>query len=335
MKKLILATVLLTTLTACQSPASQNMLANHQTDSQAQNQADGQFPAQNPAWDTRYGGADKSHDSELLAQREGLANKFATFDYVDKNGVKIAYNLYILQNLDPNKQYPLVMFIADASTSGRGTQAPLMQGWGGIIWATDESQAKNPAFVLVPAYDKGAINDQWQTSEQVKVTANLVREVMAKYPIDNKRVYTTGQSMGGMISFYLNSIEPDLFTASMFVGSQWDIKVLQPLTKAKFIYTVSAADPKASVGMQEVIGLMKQSNVPIAETEFSALLPQSEQNRQVADMLKQGKSANFIRFTPNTVVPKDTTSKGGEHMYSFDYAYKLEPARAWLFGQSK
>lgn len=27
-----------------------------------------------------------------------------------------------------------------------------MQGYGGIIWATDEAQAKHPAFVLVPAF---------------------------------------------------------------------------------------------------------------------------------------------------------------------------------------
>lgn len=325
MKKFILATAFLATLTACQTSVSQTQTSSTKP----------ALSQENSAWDTQYGGADKSYDTELLAQRESLANKFQTFDYVDKNGVKISYNLFVPKNFDPKKKYPLVMFIADASTSGKGVKAPLMQGWGGIIWATDENQAKNLAFVLVPAYDKGAVNDQWQTSEQVKVTANLVRDVMKNYPIDNKRVYTTGQSMGGMISFYLNSTEPYLFTASMFVGSQWDINVLKPLTRAKFIYTVSSADPKASVGMKEVIELMKQNGVKFAETEFSAQLPRHEQNQKVAEMLNQGQSANFIRFTPNTVVPTGSTHKGGEHMYSFDYAYKLDTAREWLLSQSK
>ncbi|HGO5854172.1 TPA: pyrroline-5-carboxylate reductase [Mannheimia haemolytica] len=332
MKKLLLTTALLASLTACQTPVSQSQ-TTPATKTQSTNTQ--QNSNQNPAWDSQYGGADKSYDTALLAQREGLASRFNAFEYTDKNGVKIAYNLYMPKNLDPNKKYPLVMFIADASTSGKGLKAPLMQGWGGIIWASDESQDKNPAFVLVPAYDKGAVNDQWQTSDQVKVTANLVRDAIAKYPIDNKRVYTTGQSMGGMISFYLNSIEPELFTASMFVGSQWDINVLKPLTNAKFIYTVSAADPKASIGMKEVMDLMQQNSVPIAETEFSALLPKDEQNQKVAEILTQGKPANFIRFTPNTVVPKGVTHKGGEHMYSFDYAYQLDAAREWLLSQSK
>lgn len=323
MKKLILATAFMATLAVCQAT-----IHNQSIPTPSDN-------TQNPAWDSQYGGADKSYDSELLAQREHLANQFQPFEYTDKNGVKIAYNLYKPKNLDPNRIYPLVMFIADASTAGKGLKAPLMQGWGGIIWTTDENQAKNPAFVLVPAYDTKAVNDDWTTSEQVGITANLVRDIMANYPIDHKRVYTTGQSMGGMISFYLNSIEPELFTASMFVGSQWDINVLKPLTNAKFIYTVSAADPKASIGMKEVMDLMRQNSVPIAETEFSALLPKDEQNQQVAQMLGQGKSANFIRFTPNTVVPKGVTHKGGEHMYSFDYAYQLDAARKWLLSQSK
>ena len=141
--------------------------------------------------------------------------------------------------------------------------------------------------------------------------------------------------MGGMISFYLNSIEPNFFAASMFVGSQWDINVLKPLEKAKFIYTVSAGDSKASAGLAQVGKMLKQDKVSYAETEFSAKLPQTEQDAKVQKMLDQGKHINFIRFTPNTVIPENSTHKGAEHMYSFDYAYLLEPARDWLMRQKK
>lgn len=167
------------------------------------------------------------------------------------------------------------------------------------------------------------------------MTLRLVRSLMAEKPIDTDRVYTTGQSMGGMISFYLNSIEPNLFAASMFVSSQWDINVLKPLTRAKFIYTVSAGDPKASAGMAQVGEMLRQNKVAYAETEFSAKLPQSEQNAKVQQMLAQGRRINFIRFTPNTVIPENSTHKGAEHMYSFDYAYLLEPARDWLMQQKR
>lgn len=291
---------------------------------------------QNPAWDKQYGGADKSYDSRLLTLREQIAPHFEVLTFNDpQTGKTMQYNLYTPKNLDPKRKYPLVMFIADASTAGKGVKAPLMQGYGGIIWATDEAQAKHPAFVLVPSYTETAVNDQWQTTEEVGMTLRLVKTLMEEKPIDANRVYTTGQSMGGMISFYLNSIEPKLFAASMFVGSQWDINVLKPLEKAKFIYTVSAADPKASAGMAQVAEMLKKDKVAYAETEFSAKLPQTEQDAQVQKMLAQGKKINFIRFTPNTVIPENSTHKGAEHMYSFDYAYLLEPARDWLMSQRK
>ena len=37
----------------------------------------------------------------------------------------------------------------------------------------------------------------------------------------------------------------------------------------------------------------------------------------------------------NTVIPENSTHKGAEHMYSFDYAYLLEPARDWLMQQKR
>ncbi len=288
-------------------------------------------------WDRSYGGTDKSYDTNLLKLREQIAPRFKQLQYKDSiTGKTMAYNLYIPKNLAPKKSYPLVMFIADSSTAGRGVKAPLMQGYGGIIWATDEAQAKHPAFVLVPSYTEKAVNDDWTRTDEVDMTLRLLKQTMKEYPIDHNRVYATGQSMGGMISFYLNSIEPDLFAASMFVGSQWDINVLQPLTKAKFIYAVSAGDEKASGGMAQVGEMLTQNNVPYVQTQFSAKLPQAEQNQKVKALLAEGDKINFIRFDKTTVLPEGNDgARGGEHMYSFDYAYLLEPARDWLLEQRK
>lgn len=294
--------------------------------------------AQKAVWDKQYGGADKSYDQNLLSLREQIAPRFQQLEFKDSvTGKTMAYNLYTPKNLEPGKKYPLVMFIADASTVGKGVKAPLMQGYGGIIWATDEAQAKHPAFVLVPAFSgpQSGVNDQWQTTDEVGIALRLLKNTIKTQAVDAKRVYTTGQSMGGMISFYLNVTEPKLFAASMFVGSQWDVNVLEPLKNAKFIYTVSAGDPKASKGMAELAAMFKQKNIPFAQTEFAANAPKAEQDAAVNALLKQGNPHNFIMFTKGTTLPAgvDGNSKAGEHMYSFDYAYLLEPARDWLFQQ--
>ncbi len=290
-------------------------------------------------WDNKYGGADKSYDTGLLTLREQIAPKFQTLEFKDEvTGKTMTCNLFVPKGYDSEKQYPLVLFMADGSTTGKGAMSPLKQGYGGIIWATDESQAENPCFVLVPAFagPENVTNDQSEVTDEADMAMRLLHYIVGKYNIDQNRLYTTGQSMGGMISFYFNSTYSDVFAASVYVGSQWDVKVLSPLANDTFFYIVSAADPKASKGMKELGQMLTDMGVAYGETEFSAQLPQNEQEAKVQELIGKGLNINFVQFTPTTVVPENMRSwKGGEHMYSFDYAYKLKSVRDWLFRQKK
>lgn len=328
-KKLSGFGIVLTFLVSCQPDNKKNINAIATDTSQQQV----------TPWDTSYGGADKSYDLALLALRDEVAPKFKKLVYKDEvTGREMNYNLYIPKNYDQNKHYPLVQFIADASTVGKGIEAPLKQGYGGIIWATDESQAQNPSFVLVPSFEgpQWPVNDDWQTSEEVEIAYRLLNNIINTYSIDQDSIYTTGQSMGGMISFYLNATHPNLFAASIFVGSQWDINVLSPLTDATFFYIVSAGDEKASKGMQQVGEMLSQHGIIYGLTSFSARLPQLEQDQKVETLINQGYHINFVQFDKGTVILEGTDLKNGaEHMYSFDYAYKLSSVRDWLFKQKK
>lgn len=292
-------------------------------------------------WNTSYGGANKSYDKKLLSLREEIAPKFQTLSFKDKlTGRTMIYNLFIPKNYDNKRAYPLVLFMADASTTGKGAMAPLKQGYGGIIWATDESQKENPSFVLVPAFEgpQNVTNDQWEVTEEADIVIRLLQNITKNYNIDEDRIYTTGQSMGGMISFHFNLKYSNIFAASLFVGSQWDTNILSPLGQKSFFYIISAADPKASIGMKELKELFKNQNISYGEVEFSALLPQKEQEDKIKTLLKNNNKINFVQFTPKSVIPQTEEAlswKGAEHMYSFDYAYLLKSVRQWLFQQRK
>ncbi len=331
MKKIIgLIAISAFVVTACST--------NTGTNGNVSNQPEAVPTAAQAVWDKSYGGADKSYDTELLRLRELIAPKFQTLKFDDKvTGKTMTYNLFTPKDYDRSKRYPLVLFMADGSTTGKGAQAPLKQGYGGIIWATDESQSKNPSFVLVPAYvgPENVVNDQWEVSDEVEMTMRLLDHVVAQHSIDKNRLYTTGQSMGGMMSFYFNTKYPDLFAASLFVGSQWDINVLGPLANRKFFYIVSAGDEKASAGMQQVGEMLKSKGVSFGTTEFAADLPDAEQEKLVQELISKGYKINFVQFTKGTVAPATAQGGGVEHMYSFDHAYKLESVRNWLFKQSK
>lgn len=297
------------------------------------------LPAQS-VWTSDYGGADKSYDSKLLLLREEIAPRFNVFSHVDKQtGITMEYNLFIPKGYDPKKNYPIVLYMADASTVGKGVVAPLKQGYGGIIWAIDESQAEHPCFVLVPSYKgpKNATSDDWQVTPEVPTTYNLLKDVLTRYSIDSERIYITGQSMGGMISFYLTSKYPDLFAAALFVGTKWDINALAPLAGQNFIYIVAGGESPGVELQYSLQKMLRERSVPYGDLEFSATLPEAVKEKYVYDLLKQGYKANFIRFTRGSVVPVGNKKSEyyAEHMYGFDYAYQLKGLRQWLFQQKK
>ena len=288
----------------------------------------------------RMGGGqtDKSSDTQLQAMIAEVAPKFQLLTYEDaETGTTMQYQLYVPENYDASESYPLVQFIPDSSVVGRGADAVLTQGWGGLIWATDDEQAKHPAFVVVPVFTETIVDDSFNHSEQIEVAVRLIQSLTETYSIDTNRLYTTGQSMGGMTSFYLNATYPDLFAASLFVGSQWDNSILNVLEDDSFFYIVSAGDPKASVGQAGLMEVFDGDGAAYSHAEWSAQDDAETQNAAVAAMLAEGNSANFVTFTLGTTLAEGQTSGGGagEHMTSFDYAYKLEAVRDWLFAQSK
>ena len=288
----------------------------------------------------RMGGGqtDKSSDTELQAMIAEVAPKFQLLTYEDEEtGTALQYQLYVPENYDESESYPLIQFIPDASVVGRDADYVLTQGWGGLIWATDEEQAKHPAFVVVPVFTETIVDDSFNHSEQIEVAVRLIQSLTETYSIDTNRLYTTGQSMGGMTSFYLNATYPDLFAASLFVGNQWDNSILNVLEDDSFFYIVSAGDPKASVGQAGLMEVFDGDGAAYSHAEWSAQDDAETQNAAVAAMLAEGNSANFVTFTLGTTLAEGQTSGGGagEHMTSFDYAYKIEAVRDWLFGQVK
>ncbi len=279
----------------------------------------------------RGGGmTDKSGDTTLMNMLAETVDKFQQLTYTDEeSGITLAYNLFIPENYNAKKKYPLLLFIADASTAQREVTAPLTQGYGGVIWATAEDQAKHPCFILVPQYSSVTVGDNFYTSDEVEVTISLLKSLCNEYSINTKRLYTTGQSMGGMMSMHFNVAHPGLFAASLYVGCQWDTSKMAGFAKDNFIYVVAGGDERASAGMAALREVLEDEGKEIASAEWSAKLPIEEQEADAKALLAEKNNVNFIVFTKGSVLPPD--GRGMEHMCSFDYAYRLTPLRDWLF----
>lgn len=285
----------------------------------------------------RHGGGmeiNKDSDSTFVALKNETLAKFKQYTFEDaETGKTMEYNLMVPAGYDGTKSYPLVLFMADASTVGKDVTAPLTQGYGALEFASDRDQAAHPSFVLVPQYTEWAVQDDWSTTDEVEMTIRLLKAVCKEYKVDTNRLYTTGQSMGGMMSFYFNITHPDLFAASLFVSSQWDTSKMKDFGKKHFFYIVAGGDQKASGGMRDLAEVLKQQNVRVDSASWSAKLPQAEQERLAEELIAKGGNINFIKWEAGSVLPE--SGKGMEHMASFDYGYKIAAVRDWLFEQQK
>ncbi|MBQ9434603.1 MAG: prolyl oligopeptidase family serine peptidase, partial [Bacteroidales bacterium] len=242
-----------------------------------------------------------------------------------ETGKTMAYNLFVPKDYDGTKSYPLVLFMADASTVGKEVTAPLTQGYGALEFASERDQKLHPSFVLVPQYTQLAVQDDWSTTDEVEMTIRLLEAVCKEYEVDQNRLYTTGQSMGGMMSFYFNIEHPDLFAASLFVSSQWDTSKMKDFGKKKFFYIVAGGDQKASGGMKDLTKVLQDQGARIDSASWSAKLPAADQERLAEALIAQGGNINFIKWEAGSVLPE--TGRAMEHMASFDYGYKVAAVR--------
>lgn len=278
-------------------------------------------------------------DSTLQAMIDEVVPKFKQEVWKNAQGDTLAFNIFVPSDMKKDEKYPLIIFMADASTPGPDITLPLTQGYGGLVWATNKFQNEHPCFVIVPQYPYIEVDNEWQTGKQVDMTIDLIRSMCKQYPIDTDRLYTTGQSMGGMMSMYFNVKYKGFFAASLYVACEWDISKLKGFINDKFVYIAAEGDPGGHGGQLELMNLFKKEKAKYAEMTWSARLPESEQDEKAAKLLGEGYTCNFITFEGNTVLPIGTDMNdlppAADHMASFNYAYRLAPVRDWLFHQSK
>lgn len=152
------------------------------------------------------------------------AYSFLPETYTDGTYKRVNYGFYVPESHDPNKKYPLVMYL-----HGFGSIQPVY-----LKFYDSEIQAANPCFVYTPrtdAYENaGQWYDTWSNwwstlTEQMTSTLEQLDILIQKYPsIDTNRIYVYGISMGGEGVFDLLDKCPTRFAAAISIcggGRDW------------------------------------------------------------------------------------------------------------------
>ncbi|HEY4197631.1 MAG TPA: prolyl oligopeptidase family serine peptidase [Mucilaginibacter sp.] len=153
----------------------------------------------------------------------------------------LPYRLLYPLHYNKHNRYPIVLFLHGAGQRGTDNEAQLT---GVPKTLTDSAgREKYPCFILVP---QCARQDVWvkfpHFPESLQTTAlptPSARATLAELdllikqlPIDKKRIYITGYSMGGEGTFDFLTRRPDLFAAAIPICSVSDT------SKANLIYQI-------------------------------------------------------------------------------------------------
>ena len=272
------------------------------------------------------------------SSRDLIVEDFKQFEFKDsKTGLTLGYNLYIPKNYDKNKKYPLVLFIHDAGpTDLKETVVALVQGNGATVFASPEEQAKHEAFVLAPKYNKKVVDDNGNIDPLLDTTLNLLAYLTKEYSIDIDRLYTTGQSMGGMMSIVMNFRQPDLFAASYLVACQWNEKEVTPMAKNNLWIMVSTGDEKAYPGMNTITSELIKRGATVARDTWKADYTNEQFLEGARKVIAQKSNIKYTTLEKGTnpYLSKDANS-GSEHSGTWKIAYSISGIKDWIFSQAK
>jgi predicted peptidase len=159
-----------------------------------------------------------------FAQTQGKDLPLEKRTFKDAKGMTLPYRLLTPENYDAKKPYPLVVFLHGAGERGNDNQAQLVHGVPEFV--KPENRQKYPCFLIAPQCPAGKkwadvdwSGDSHRLSKEPSEPGQLVLELIAalrkEFPIDAKRIYITGLSMGGYGTWDLISRHPDLFAAAV------------------------------------------------------------------------------------------------------------------------
>jgi predicted peptidase len=127
---------------------------------------------------------------------------------------QLKYLLFKPKGFDAQRSYPLVLSLHGGAPRHRFEDLvePYLPGlaYGLGRFVSDDTQDTHPCFLLAPWSD----NTDWDKEKLLLVT-ELIDALQKEFKIDSKRIYVTGQSMGGWGTWSIITQYPDRFAAAV------------------------------------------------------------------------------------------------------------------------
>ena len=177
----------------------------------------------------------------------------------------LSYRILKPLNYNSNKQYPVHLFLHGAGERGNDNDSQLVHG--GKLFLKKENREQYNSWVIFPQAPK---NDWWGYKEPYKFDYNvkeskamslvvkLMDDFIERKDVDTNRVYVSGLSMGGMGTFVILNLRPEMFAAATPICGDGDPSLVSNYSKKVPVWIFHGSDdtvvsPKKSLKMAKAI----------------------------------------------------------------------------------
>jgi predicted peptidase len=208
--------------------------------------------------------------------------QFESFSFMsyEKDGRVLPYRLHQPAVLEKGKAYPLVLFFHGAGERGSDNRGQFERFRGLNFWE------KYPCFVLAPQCPKrNAEGDQkWVETSfgapshtmkdnpawQMKLAMEVLDQTIKDHPIDSRRIYVTGLSMGGFATWEILQREAEKFAAAAPVCGGGDPVFAPKLaTLPLWVFHGAADDVVLPIRSRDMIAAIRAAGGSPICTEYS------------------------------------------------------------------
>src|SRR3954452_22543340 len=171
-------------------------------------------------------------------QSAGLDKKFESRTHT--NDLTMPYRLFRPQAAGT---HPLVLYLHGSGGLGDDNEKQLGLGnvFGTMVWALPENQRRFPCCIVAPQTDRGWARYKESPDGPARLVAgfgdgarlalDIVQQLARELPIDDRRLYIAGQSMGGAGVWNLLAHRPRVFAAAVVCCATPTADDIKPLAR--------------------------------------------------------------------------------------------------------
>ncbi len=311
------------------------------------NQKQGSAPTPPKSTDISIVNQNTLPNTSTLSSGTGVFPQIApgnyNFSFKTADGLTRTYIVHIPKNYNPTKRYPVLF-----GFHGGGGSSLQFEKSSGLSPLADEKgfivvygQGTTWGKLEIPVWNGGACCGQAVDSQKnvddVGYVRAIVTQIVTKYNIDKTRIYTTGMSNGGILSYRLACEASDIFAGAAIVSGGIQIKTCRPSKQIPVLLIHGTSDDRVPYSGGKGGGIVDATFLPV-EIEFADWGARNGCTGEVKTvpvppLVKDGKTIDKLAFPSCVKITELYRINGGTHEWpsgnpNADRPGKEDPSKA-------